>query len=148
MSTIIQLLDNIQFFNAFTPDEKQLLANHGNCFELFKEGEVIIQEGDMRDSSLFVLLTGSAYVRKDEYPENIIAYLETGAIIGEAAFLVGGRRRMASVIAKGLVNVFKLDPIALEQFDCPFQLKLTKQLVVIIVERLEQMNEALAELMG
>ncbi len=148
MSTILKLLNDVTFFDPFNDQEKQLIADSGNCFELFKDGEVIIQEGDLRDSSLYVILNGSAFVRKDEYPENIIAYLETGAIIGEAAFLVGGRRRMASVVAQGVVNVFKLDSIALTQFDCPFQLKLTKLLVAIIVERLEQMNEALAELMG
>ncbi|MBF0428477.1 MAG: cyclic nucleotide-binding domain-containing protein [Magnetococcales bacterium] len=148
MNTIVQMMENIPFFAVFTASEKQLLAEHGHCFELFKNGEVIIQEGDTQDSSLFIILTGAAFVRKDEYPEHIIAYLETGSIIGEAAFLVGGRRRMASVVAQGLVNVFKLDQNAMEQFDCSFQLKLTKQLVVIIVERLEKMNEALAEIMG
>ncbi|MEO5330716.1 MAG: cyclic nucleotide-binding domain-containing protein [Magnetococcus sp. YQC-5] len=148
MSSIIQMLDGIPFFEAFSLQEKQLLAESGDFFELFKNGDVIIQEGDLRDSALFVILTGSAFVRKDEYPEHIIAYLEAGSIIGEAAFLVGGRRRMASVIAQGVVNVFKLDRTALEQFDCQLQLKITKQLVVIIVERLEKMNEALAELMG
>ncbi|MBF0125797.1 MAG: cyclic nucleotide-binding domain-containing protein [Magnetococcales bacterium] len=148
MSSIIKMMEGIPFFDAFSEQEKQQLADSGNFFEMFKDGEVIIQEGDLRDSALFVILTGSAYVRKDEYPDNIIAYMEAGSIIGEAAFLVGGRRRMASVIAQGIVNVFKLDRTALEQFECSFQLKLTKLLVVIIVERLEKMNEALAELMG
>ncbi|MBF0213175.1 MAG: cyclic nucleotide-binding domain-containing protein [Magnetococcales bacterium] len=148
MSTILDMMEAIPFFEPFSGQEKRLMAERGHCFELFKDGEVIIQEGDTRDSALFILLSGSAFVRKDDHPEHIIAYLETGSIIGEAAFLVGGRRRMASVVADGLVNVFKLDREALAEFDCPFQLKLTQQLVVIIVERLEKMNEALAELMG
>ncbi|MBF0296356.1 MAG: cyclic nucleotide-binding domain-containing protein [Magnetococcales bacterium] len=142
------MMEGIPFFDAFSEQEKQRLAERGHCFESFKDGDVIIQEGDMGDSDLFVILTGSAYVRKDDYPDNIIAYLEAGAIIGEAAFLVGGRRRMASVIAQGDVNVFKIDRTTMEQFDCSFQLKVTRLLVVIIVERLEKMNEALAELMG
>lgn len=148
MTTILEMMEAIPFFAPFNHQEKQLLAERGHCFELFRNGEVIIQEGDTRDSALFILLSGAAFVRKEEHPEHIIAYLEAGSIIGEAAFLVGGRRRMASVVADGLVNVFKLDRDVLEQFDCPFQLKLTQQLVVIIVERLEKMNEALAELMG
>ncbi|MBF0339943.1 MAG: cyclic nucleotide-binding domain-containing protein [Magnetococcales bacterium] len=148
MSTILEMMDSIPFFEPFTSQEKHLLAEHVHCFELFKNGEVIIQEGDVQDSSLFIILSGAAFVRKDDHPEHIIAYLEAGSIIGEAAFLVGGRRRMASVVAEGLVNVFKLDRTAMSQFDCPFQLKLTQQLVIIIVERLEKMNDALAELMG
>ncbi|MBF0272398.1 MAG: cyclic nucleotide-binding domain-containing protein [Magnetococcales bacterium] len=148
MSTIFDMMEAIPFFAPFSHQEKRLLADSGHCFELYKDGDVIIQDGDTRDSSLFIILSGAAFVRKDDHPEHIIAYLEAGSIIGEAAFLVGGRRRMASVIAEGSVNVFKLDHAALAQFDCPFQLKLTQQLVVIIVERLEKMNEALSELMG
>ncbi|GAB0057368.1 hypothetical protein SIID45300_01695 [Candidatus Magnetaquicoccaceae bacterium FCR-1] len=148
MSTILDMMEAIPFFDPFTNQEKRLLADHGHCFELFKDGQTIIQEGDIQDSALYIILSGAAFVRKDDHPEHIIAYLETGSIIGEAAFLVGGRRRMASVIAEGLVNVFRLDRTALADFECAFQLKLTQQLVIIIVERLEKMNEALAELMG
>ncbi|MEO5378631.1 MAG: cyclic nucleotide-binding domain-containing protein [Magnetococcus sp. DMHC-6] len=148
MSSILQLMEGIPFFDNFNIQEKMYFIQNGHFFELYKDGEVIIQEGDIQDSSLYVILRGAAFVRKDNLPENTLAYLEEGSILGEAAFLVGDRPRMASVIAQGTVNVFRMNRSVMEQFDCALQLKITKQLVLIVVERLERMNEALTELMS
>ncbi|MBF0423906.1 MAG: cyclic nucleotide-binding domain-containing protein [Magnetococcales bacterium] len=147
MSTTFQLIEKIPFFDAFDEQEKKVLAANPAAFAQFEDGDVLIQQGDFKDSSVFVVLSGAATVRKDEYQEQIIDYIEAGAVVGEAAFLAEGRCRMASVIADGAMTVFRLDRNTIEQFDCSFQLKITRLLVTIIVERLDKMHTAMAELM-
>lgn len=148
METILKMMEGVPFFDAFSEQERSLLAECGHFFENFKDGEVIIREGDLKDSALFVILTGVALVCRGEHPASVIDTVEVGSIIGEASFLVSGRPRMASVVAQGRVNAFKLDRTALEQFDCPFQLKITQLLVEIVVERLERVHRAIESLMG
>ncbi|MBF0147142.1 MAG: cyclic nucleotide-binding domain-containing protein [Magnetococcales bacterium] len=148
METILKMMEGVSFFEAFTNEERHQLAQKGHFFEVFRDGDVIIQEGDLNDSALFVILTGTAFVRRDEFKDHIIDYLEAGSVVGEASFLVNGRRRMASVVAQGIVNAFKLDRMALEEFECPFRLKITNVLVTIVVERLERVHEAIEKLMG
>ncbi|MBF0138926.1 MAG: cyclic nucleotide-binding domain-containing protein [Magnetococcales bacterium] len=148
MNAIINLTEGIPFFSGFSNEEIELMLANGNSFVRYKDGEVIIEQGDFENSAVFIILSGSASVRKEEYHEHIIDYIETGSIVGESAFLVNGRSRMASVIADGVVETFKLDRSIIEQFDCPLQLKITKKLVETIVDRLDKMHGAMAALIG
>lgn len=146
MNTTLEMMERIPFFSGFSHEEKEVLAVSDRSFVRFKDGDVIIQQGDIVNSAVFIILTGSASVRKEEYRNSIIDYIETGSIVGEAAFLVNGRSRMASIIADGVVEAFKLDRNTLEQFDCALQLKITRKLAEIIVERLDKMHGAMAAL--
>lgn len=148
MSMIHKLTKDIPFFSGFSTEETELLLADGCCFVQYKNGDVIIRQGDLENSAVFIILSGAASVRKEEYSEHIIDYIEAGSIVGESAFLVNGRSRMASVIADGSVEAFKLDRSTLEKFDCSLQLKITKKLVATIVERLDRMHGAMASLIG
>jgi CRP/FNR family transcriptional regulator, cyclic AMP receptor protein len=145
--TIQKFMDGIPFFSNFTPEERAMFYEDSNFFASYKDGEVIIQEGDLLDSSLYIIVTGTALVRRDEYPDNIIAIFEDGSILGEASFLLG-RPRTASVVAEGDVSVFRINRSTMDRLDCQFQMRITTQLVEIIVDRFESITEALSELMG
>ncbi|MBF0383755.1 MAG: cyclic nucleotide-binding domain-containing protein [Magnetococcales bacterium] len=147
MLSIQKLMDDIPFFSNFTTEEKAIFLQDSNFYTSYKDGDVIIQEGDLQDSSLYIIVSGTALVRRDEYPDNIIAIFEGGSILGEASFLLG-RPRTASVIADGEVTAFKFNRSFMERLDCQFQLRITNQLVEVIVDRFESITEALSELMG
>ncbi len=147
MLNIQKLMDETPFFSKFTPEEQAVFHEDGNFFSSYKDGEVIIQEGDLQDSSLYIIVSGTVLVRKDKNPENIIAVFGEGAILGEASFLLR-RPRTASVVAEGEVSAFRIDRSTMDRLDCKFQLRITNQLVEIMVDRFESITDALSELMG
>lgn len=147
MQVIQKLMEKIPFFWEMTPEERAVFAASNSFFQVFKDGDVIIREDDESDFSLYVIVKGQVFVRKEEYPGKVITVLETGSVLGEASFLVG-RPRTASVIAKGSVTVFRVDREAMKRFDYPLQIKIKDRLAEILVERLEKMNQALAHILG
>lgn len=147
MQVILRLMEQIPFFWEMTQEERAVFAAGNTFFQIFKNGELIIKEGDVTDFSLYVIVKGAVYVRKEDYPGKVITILEEGAVLGEASFLVG-RPRTASVLAKGDVTVFKIDRGAMAKFDYPLQIKIKDRLAEILVERLEKMNLALAHILG
>ena len=147
MQIIQKLMDEVSFFRTFSPEERAIFYEDNNFLSSYKDGEVIIQEGDLLDSSLYIIVSGTALVRRDEYPDNIIAVFEGGSILGEASFLLG-QPRTATVFAEGDVSAFKIKRSTMDGLDCKFQLRITNQLVAIIVGRFESITEALSELMG
>ncbi len=147
MELILKLLDKISFFWDMTQEERAIFAASDSFFQTFKHGDIIIQEDDETDVSLYIIIKGSVYVRKEDYPGKIITTLEEGAVLGEVSFLAS-RPRTASVIAKEDVTVFKIDRAAMLQLEYPLQIKIKDCLAKILVERLERMNQALATILG
>ena len=138
------LLEQVPFFDDFTPEERQVFAENDNFFVAFQDGECVIREGDHSDA-LFVLIRGQLLVKKNGHDNNILATLEPGTVVGEISFLTR-RVRSSNVFARGEdVMAFKIDSdtIAQEKLESRLEIKIKNKLVEMVVQRLDETNKAL-----
>ncbi|MGN7611996.1 HD-GYP domain-containing protein [Magnetococcales bacterium HHB-1] len=94
----------------FSAKKKQHLAGHQKLLgRLFKDGEMIIHEGD-RAQNMFVIQRGKVEVFRTDSKlgEVSVAILEEGEIVGEMAFL-DNQPRSASVRAHGDAWILTID---------------------------------------
>lgn len=149
---ILEFIERLPFFQEFSDEEKAKLVNTSGIFEKYKDGETIISEGDS-GSALFVVLTGSIRITKStlapvrdghislQEPEEItIAELKAGSIFGEVS-LISNRPRNTNALADSQqVVVMKITQEIIERFNLVIQKKFQAQLIIILVERLDDMN--------
>ncbi|MBF0164993.1 MAG: cyclic nucleotide-binding domain-containing protein [Magnetococcales bacterium] len=139
-----RLLDNIPFFWSFTDEEKDRLLGLDCYFETYEAGEYLIRE-DAEDNSLFIILKGTAIVTKKSHPDRVITYLEPGTVFGEISFLTQ-RPRTTNVIANEKMICFTITSETMHDLDSQMQHKIKDQLIEILVQRLDQMNQTLLNL--
>ncbi|MBF0339733.1 MAG: cyclic nucleotide-binding domain-containing protein [Magnetococcales bacterium] len=139
-----RMLDNIPFFWSFTEEEKTQLVNLDCYFESFQIGDYLIQE-DAEDNALFIILKGTAKVTKKSHPDKVITTLEPGTVFGEISFLTQ-RPRSTNVIACEKMICFTINGQTMTQLDSQMQHKIKDQLIEILVQRLDQMNQTLLDL--
>jgi CRP/FNR family transcriptional regulator, cyclic AMP receptor protein len=149
---ILQFIEKLPFFKEFSDDEKSKLVSTSGIFEKFKEGETIISEGDS-GAALFVVLTGSINITKStvagvkeghislQEPEDIIiAELKAGSIFGEISLISNRPRNTSAHASSTEVVVMKITQEIVEKFNLVIQKKFQAQLILILVERLDDMN--------
>ncbi|MBF0141877.1 MAG: cyclic nucleotide-binding domain-containing protein [Magnetococcales bacterium] len=143
MKLLLKLLEEIPFFWEFTPEERAVFADNDSFFASFKDGEYLIHEGST-DDALFILIQGRVAVTKESHPNNVIAVLDPGAVMGEISFLTH-RQRSTNIVAQGEVTTFRVDGQTMERegLDPVLQVKVKQQLIEIVVRRLEETNQAL-----
>jgi len=155
---ILEFIERLPFFQEFSSEEKAKLVNTSGIFEKYKDGETIISEGDS-GSALFVVLTGSIQITKStvtavreghislQEPEDItIAELKAGSIFGEIS-LISDRPRNTNALANSQqVVVMKITQEIIEKFNLVIQKKFQAQLILILVQRLDDMNNKFIKL--
>jgi len=155
---ILEFIERLPFFQEFSSEEKAKLVNTSGIFEKYKDGETIISEGDS-GSALFVVLTGSIRITKSnatpvrkghislQEPEDItIAELKAGSIFGEIS-LISDRPRNTNALADSQqVVVMKITQEIIEKFNLVIQKKFQAQLILILVQRLDDMNNKFIKL--
>lgn len=135
-SLLRKQLNQIEFFNDFSDDQKAYLAGQEAFFCEFTPGEILIQEGDP-ENDLYVLIEGSLKVFKNGKED--LAELKPGGVFGEISFFAR-KRRSTSVRAREAGLVFKLPEEAFLELDCDVQRLMMYKLVELLVGRLEKMN--------
>lgn len=100
-------IKKVDLFSFLNDDQRQTLVNA--MFKLnFKDGDVIIKQGDQPDN-FYILNTGKCKVfKKSGDKETQVAALSPGQYFGELA-LISGSTRAASVIADGEVGCWAID---------------------------------------
>jgi len=103
---IRQLLDQVELFHSFTPQEKDIVSQRAQ-FKPFASGEVIFHQGDPGDS-FYIIWRGQAAVRvKSDHGEPMtVAQLGAGDCFGEMALLTG-ESRTATVLAETDLEVVR-----------------------------------------
>ena len=88
-----------------------------NMEKIFKEGEIIIKEGEM-GNTFYQLLEGSATVYKnyDEKDQVVIAVLQPGQYFGEMAVIEKTYPRSTTVVAEGEVKVAEIAAEELNEY--------------------------------
>lgn len=101
------------FFQPFTAEELRKIFSKSKT-RTYSDGESVIREGDYGDS-LYVIKEGTATVISPVLAYDVeLATLTRGDIFGEFSFLTG-RRRAATVVAKGTLVVYELHKVLINQ---------------------------------
>jgi hypothetical protein len=137
-----EIARELDFFNDFSDEELDETVR-ACSWQSYGAGELILAEGAV-DRAFFILAEGEVGVaikRKE------IATLRKGACFGEMGYL-SKTRRTATVSARDDVNVFKIDATLLDRASVPCQLRFNQVLMKIVLERLAQTSERLAQLVN
>jgi CRP-like cAMP-binding protein len=155
---IEEFIERLPFFKEFAPSEREKVLHTSGIFEKFKEGQVIISEGDIT-AAVFVILKGTVVIQKKvkvDVKENHISLqkqvdfkikeLNAGSIFGEISLISQRPRNTSALAMSNQVVVMKITEAIIEKFNFSIQRKLQNQLIQILVERLEDMNEQFIKL--
>ncbi|XP_014477559.1 PREDICTED: potassium/sodium hyperpolarization-activated cyclic nucleotide-gated channel 1-like [Dinoponera quadriceps] len=100
-----RLIENVAIFKNLPKHILQSIVNNLK-FELYLPNEVIIKAGSHGDC-MFFLSSGSVAILTPTGKE--ICHLDDGAYFGEIALLVADERRVASVVAIDICEVYRID---------------------------------------
>jgi len=138
-------LPPLGFAESLTADERRSLGSFGE-FITASEGDVIIEEGHEQDS-LFLIVFGTFHVQTDTTGRPVLlGSLKSGDTIGEVNIFDSGKAS-ASVVAKSLSQVWKIDRSRLESFLESNSEAATRLLVSVATQlskRLRRANEKAA----
>jgi CRP-like cAMP-binding protein len=143
--TPTDLLENVDLFSEFEPDELKRLADASTHHEL-RRGDVLFHEGDSADR-LFVVTKGRIAIskRSPEGRESVVALMENGDLFGEMGlFQDAGRSAEARALERAAVLEVGFDPIREVYDERP---ELLWHVVTLLADRLRVMDEALADSM-
>lgn len=110
----------------------------------FKDGEVIVREGEP-GYEMFLIINGEVKIVKEkEGVETVLAYLKPGEIFGEMAIVEEGKPRSATAKAHGDTTV-----LAMDKYEFLNQIKkdpeLAFQILRSLCSRLRAVDELLQE---
>jgi eukaryotic-like serine/threonine-protein kinase len=120
----------LSFFNDF-PESEIWEIIHACIWQSFEDGDQIIVEGDI-DDSFYIITSGEVDVHKDG---SLIGHLNTGDCFGEMAYL-SKAERTATIIAKGRVELMKVNATLIEQVSVECQLHFSRVFMQTLVKRL------------
>ena len=140
---LIENMNRIDFFNAFTDAEKREIVASYTPVCVFGKNESIIKE-ETGDTSFFILLTGSARAMKKTVSLPFAEY-GPGDSFGEIAFLMGVPRT-CEIIANEVSIAVRIDKKTLEELKIEIREKMKDKIIENLVERLKNMNNAFISL--
>ncbi len=147
---IIELLGRIPFFKTFSAEEKKYFSSMDCNVYRYVGGENIIKQGD-EEYALYIVLSGKIRITRDiprgpnQKPKEIfLTRLEAGAVFGEIS-LLARQPRTTSAYSEGETILAKIDGDFLENLDPVLQNKINKNLISLLVQRLEDMNAQLMQ---
>ena len=127
---VIDYVLNVPFFESFSKDQVNEILGTGNIVKVPK-GNVMITEGDI-DDSFFIILSGSAAVRKED---KIIARIGRGECFGEMSYL-SGQARAATVSADTDCILLKVSATLLDKSPESMQVPFLKNFAQAVIRRL------------
>ena len=143
---LIKCINQISFFDGFSNTEKEKLVGRSGIFKKYeKQGVRIFKDGD-KGKSVFVILEGVINITRvslkdDKEKEVVLATLKKGSVFGEIALLSDSKRTTTAITAASLVIVMEVDKITLESFDLSVQKLFHKEMISLLIRRLDDMNK-------
>jgi len=104
------------FFEDLSEDELALLLEHCGSMARYQAGEVILRQGQVDDSNLFIIMVGKVKVVMivESAAPVILAELDNGDMFGEFA-LFTREARSANVMTEEYTEVLKIDMDRMDQ---------------------------------
>jgi eukaryotic-like serine/threonine-protein kinase len=123
-------IEKLSFFCNF-PESEIWEIIHACVWQSYQTGDQIIVEGDI-DDSFYIITSGQVDVYKDGA---LIGNLKTGDCFGEMAYL-SKAERTATIMAKGRVELMKVNATLIEQVSVECQLHFSRVFMQTLVKRL------------
>jgi CRP-like cAMP-binding protein len=152
-SPLIKCINQIPFFDEFTKQDKEKLVENSGIFKKYERiGYTLFSDGG-KGESMFVILEGSinitrANLKGDKAKPFILAKLKKGAVFGEIALLGNQKRSTGASTASSPVIVMEIDKKTIESFDLSMRELFYKQMILILIRRLDEMNKKLMNVTG
>jgi CRP-like cAMP-binding protein len=144
---LMECINQIPFFDEFSNKEKNTLIERVGLFKKYeKSGYTIFSDGG-KGHSMFVVLEGVVNITRgnfkgDKEKHVVLAKLEKGSVFGEISLLCSQRRRTTgAVTGSSLVILMEIDKNTLENFDLSMRELFHKQMISILIRRLDDMNK-------
>jgi len=140
---LIEYMNRIDFFNAFSDAEKRDIVASYTPVCVFGKDESIIREGT-DDTSFYILLTGSVRAMKKGVSLPFAEY-GPGDSFGEISFLTDVPRT-CDILANKVSIAVKIDKKILEDLKIEIREKIKDRIIENLVDRLRNMNNAFIRL--
>ncbi|OHC64285.1 MAG: hypothetical protein A2040_19655 [Rhodocyclales bacterium GWA2_65_19] len=149
VARIREIIEVIQLFEDFEPDELEGLARYMRCYRA-PLGTEIIREGDEGDFMLLLLDGSVEIVKKDVRGlAQIMGTAGPGKTLGEMS-LIDGEPRFASCVALDAVEIAVLDRESLSRIiaeEPRIGVKLMMELLMLLNQRLRSVSAQLMDCM-
>ena len=137
---IQDIIMGMPLLDYFTEKEKELFCGINHSILKFKNGDVILKEGD-EPVPLYLLLQGSTVITQTSGEAQIqLTKLKPGEIFGELSFF-RKRPRTSNVISKDDTVVLKMDGEFFEKIDPELKDKIKNYFIELLINRLDDMND-------
>jgi CRP-like cAMP-binding protein len=152
-SPIIKCINQVPFFDQFTNADKEKLADLSGIFKKYEKiGYTLFSDGG-KGESMFVILEGVINITRvnlkgDKAKPFVLAKLKKGSVFGEISLLGNQKRTTGAVTASSRVIVMEIDKKRIESFDLSMRELFYKQMILILIRRLDEMNKKLMNVTG
>jgi CRP-like cAMP-binding protein len=143
---LMKYINEISFFDKFSNTDKTTLVETVGIIKKYdKKGFTIFNDGG-KGASMFVILEGVINIVRgniqgvEEKPV-VIAKLKKGSVFGEISLLSNQRRTTGAITGSSLVILMEISSQTLESFDLNMRELFHKEMIMILVRRLDDMNK-------
>ena len=152
-SPLIKCINQIPFFDEFTNKDKEKLVEKSGIFKRYEKiGYSLFTDGG-KGESMFIILEGVVNITRTNFKGDmekpfVLAKLKKGSVFGEISLLGNQKRTTGASTASSPVIVMEIDKKTLESFDLGIQKLFHKEMILILIRRLDEMNKKLINLNG
>tara|TARA_B100001105_G_scaffold34785_1_gene24402 strand:- start:30 stop:548 length:519 start_codon:yes stop_codon:yes gene_type:complete len=156
--SITKFVNTVPFFKGFSDAEKEKLIIRTDCFEKYRQEDVIFKQGEIGDTLFLVLQGKVALTRlgtikveegrvslKEEFDKKITT-LEPGSIFGEISMLTESRRNVSARVESEQVVVMKITKKLIDSLGHHTQIKFHRELLLSLATHLDNMNSQFIDL--
>ena len=142
----MKCIDQVPFFDEFSTENKEKLVEKSGIFKKYEKiGYTLFSDGG-KGESMFVILEGVIdIIRKNFKGEKekpfVLAKLKKGSVFGEISLLSNQRRTTGAITESSLVIVMEINQKTLESFDLSMRELFHKEMISILIRRLDDMNK-------
>ena len=151
ISPLMKCVNQIPFFDGFSNAEKEILIKKSGIFKKYEKiGSTLFSDGS-KGKSMFIILEGVVDITRTNFKGDmeksfVLAKLKKGSVFGEISLLGNQTRTTGARTASSPVIVMEIDKKTLESFDLGIQKLFHKEMILILIRRLDEMNKKLMNL--
>ena len=153
ISPLMKCINQITFFDGFSNAEKEMLIERSGIFKKYEKiGCTLFSDGS-NGESMFIILEGVVNITRANFKDDIVkpfvlAKLKKGSVFGEISLLGNNKRTTGARTASPLVILMEIDKKTIESFDLSMRELFYKQMILILIHRLDEMNKKLIDVTG
>jgi CRP-like cAMP-binding protein len=143
---LMKYINETSFFDGFSnTDKNKLIKTVGIIKKYEKRGYTIFNDGG-KGASMFVILEGVVSITRANLQgvkekKVVLAKLKKGSVFGEISLLSNQRRTTGAITESSLVIVMEINKKNLESFDLSMRELFHKEMISILIRRLDNMNK-------